>query len=91
MLLLAAAGALIATTMSGGGVAPPVQPEAARPEIGAPAPADRLHVISRPGLYGVAHPAAGMQYAVVGDSLVRIDADTKVVRAIIRGGVHPID
>ena len=70
---------------------PPAMPAAMWRWWSDPAPADRLHVISRPGLYGVAHPAAGMQYAVVGDSLVRIDADTKVVRAIIRGGVHPID
>lgn len=91
MLVLAATGAVTATAMFGDVTVPAVQVDPIRPEIGSIARAGDLHVIRRPGLYGVSVPAAGMQYAVIGDSLVRIDAESHVIRAIIRNGVRPID
>lgn len=77
--------------MSGGETLTQARSVPVRPEIGEPVAPESLHVIDRPGLYGVSEPKPGMEYAVVGNSLVRIDAATSTVRSIIRGGVRPLD
>lgn len=77
--------------MLGSEPVPRPQPAPIRLQIGEPVAADSIHLIERPGLYGVADPAPGMRYAVVGSSLVRIDAATNVVRSIVRGSVRPLD
>lgn len=91
LILAAAVGA--AATAALWGQPPPHEaaPPPFRPEIGTEVPPERLHLVKRPGLYGISDPAPGMQYAVVGSSLVRIEAGTAIVRSIIRGGVRPVD
>lgn len=70
----------------------PVHAAAQRPVVvvGAAAPPD-AHIIERPGLYGLGTEPANSRYAIVGASLVRIDAATRVVRAVIRPQVRPLD
>lgn len=90
-IFAAAIAAVAATSMFGGGTEPVALAVPAKPEIGAPVPADIMHVVTRPGLYGISDPAPGMQYAVVGDSLVRVEVETGTVRSIIRSNVRPVD
>lgn len=52
--------------------------------VGQPAPADKLHIVTEPGRYGLGPELPGSHYAVVGDQLIRIDAKTNVVQSIIR-------
>lgn len=92
LLILAAATGFVAVAAAlNGEPARAPQPAPVRPEVGAPAAPGTLHLVRRPGLYGVSHPAPGTQYAIVGTSLVRIDTATHVVRSVIRGGVRPVD
>lgn len=91
LILAVAACAVAATTMSGSEPAAEAEPTVIRPQIGEAVSPDVIHLIERPGLYGVSDPAPGTQYAVIGSSLVRLDAATYVVRSIIRGGVQPVD
>lgn len=90
-LILAAAGAVAATAMLAREPEAAPQPRTVLPQIGVPADEASVHLIDRPGLYGVSDPAPGMRYAVIGSSLVRIEPDTNIVRAVIRGGVRPLD
>lgn len=53
-------------------------------EIGQTVPADKLHIVTEPGRYGLGPELPGSHYAVVGNQLVRIDAKTGVVQSIIR-------
>lgn len=91
LVLAAAACAVAATAISGTQDATEAQPAPVRPRIGEPVAPESLHLVRRPGLYGVSDPAPGMRYAVVGSSLVRIEEATNVVRSIVRGSVRPID
>lgn len=90
---IAAAGMIalaIATTMR---AEAPGEAPAGRPlpvEVGMEAPG-QIHLIERPGLYGLGPEPQGSRYAVVGSSLVRLDSTSTVVRAVIRGGVRPLD
>ena len=45
---------------------------------------DRAHVVTRPGLYGLAVPPPGQRYAVVDGRLVRIDEDSARILSIVR-------
>lgn len=45
---------------------------------------DRVHVISRPGLYGLGSAPAGQRYAIVNGRLVRVDRDTGRILSILR-------
>ena len=51
----------------------------------------QLHVISRPGLYGLTHGAPGDRFGVVEGLLVRFDPATMRLKSIIRAGVTPVD
>lgn len=51
----------------------------------------RLHVITRPGLYGLNRTAPGDRFGVVEGLLVRFDPTTMRLKSIIRAGVTPID
>lgn len=53
--------------------------------------ADPMHMVERPGLYGLAMPPDGSRYAIVGNNLVRIDVRTGRIQAVIRAGVRPIN
>ena len=46
---------------------------------------DDVHVIRKPGLYGLAQAPEGQRYAIVDGRLVRIDAGTAKVLSVIRG------
>lgn len=52
---------------------------------------ERLHVITRPGLYGLSGNAAGDRYGIVDGMLVRYDAQEMRLKSIIRTGVTPAD
>ncbi|MDS9468673.1 hypothetical protein RGQ15_13990 [Paracoccus sp. MBLB3053] len=52
--------------------------------IGAPVGTDRLHHITRPGLYGISAPPAGSTYGVIDGYLIRYDPQTMQVQSIIR-------
>lgn len=52
--------------------------------VGAFANPERLHVISRPGLYGIGDPPAGSGYGVLDGRLIRYDLRTGMVQAVIR-------
>lgn len=63
--------------------------QAARATQPAPGMGDRLdlrtvHVVTMPGLYGLATPPPGHVYAVVDGWLVRLDANTGVLRSRVR-------
>ena len=51
----------------------------------------RLHVITRPGLYGLNRTAPGDRFGIVEGLLVRFDPVTMRLKSIIRAGVTPID
>lgn len=51
----------------------------------------QLHVISRPGLYGLNRTAPGDRFGIVEGLLVRFDPATMRLKSIIRAGVTPID
>lgn len=45
---------------------------------------DRIHVVRKPGLYGLAEAPSGQRYAIVDGRLVRIDSNTAKVLSVIR-------
>lgn len=52
---------------------------------------DQFHLVSRPGRYGLGPARPGNNYAVVQGRLVRIDEQTKEVKAIIRSVAKILD
>ena len=88
-LVLAALGAVVATAMLGSESEPPMRPAPVRPQVGVAVPSESIHLIERPGLYGVSDPAPGMRYAVVGSSLVRGEAAANRGISDLRGSVRP--
>lgn len=53
-------------------------------KIGARVDPQELHVVTRPGLYGVGHPPRGNSYGVVNGRLIRFNPDTMQVLSVIR-------
>ncbi|WBU59459.1 hypothetical protein [Paracoccus albus] len=53
-------------------------------EIGEVIPAENLQIVKEPGRYGLGPGLPGSHYAVVGDLLIRINAETGAVQSIIR-------
>lgn len=51
----------------------------------------RLHVITRPGLYGLTRGRPGDRFGIVEGLLVRFDPATMRLKSIIRAGVTPVD
>ena len=51
----------------------------------------RLHVITRPGLYGLTRGTPGDRFGIVEGLLVRFDPATMRLKSIIRAGVTPVD
>ena len=45
---------------------------------------DDVHVITRPGLYGLSEPPKGQRYAIVDGRLVRVDRESSKILSIIR-------
>lgn len=45
---------------------------------------NRVHIVSRPGLYGLGAAPAGQRYAIVDGRLVRVDDDTGRILSILR-------
>ena len=43
-----------------------------------------VHIVTRPGLYGLGDPPSGQRYAVVDGRLVRVDRDTGRILSILR-------
>lgn len=51
--------------------------------VGDTVPLDRIHIVTRPGAYGLSDPQQGDSYAIVSGQLVRIDsASGKVLSAL---------
>lgn len=53
-------------------------------QIGEVVSPERLHIISRPGRYGLGPEIPGSDYAIVGNLLIRVNAETRQVQSIIR-------
>ncbi|MDF3605595.1 hypothetical protein PE067_05205 [Paracoccus sp. DMF-8] len=53
-------------------------------KIGARVDPQELHVVTRPGLYGMGHPPRGNSYGVVNGRLIRFDPDTMQLLSVIR-------
>ncbi|WP_167626654.1 RcnB family protein [Paracoccus luteus] len=45
---------------------------------------NHVHVVTRPGLYGLTEPPRGQRYAIVDGRLVRVDSGTARILSIIR-------
>lgn len=45
---------------------------------------DDVHVITRPGLYGLGVPPSGQRYAIVDGRLVRVDRETGRILSVVR-------
>lgn len=45
---------------------------------------DHVHIVTRPGLYGLSEPPNGQRYAIVDGRLVRVDSQTSKILSIIR-------
>lgn len=90
LTVAAVAGAISLASLSIGseGAPPSTLPPAL--EIGSVVAPQSMHMVTRPGLYGLGDPPAGTEYAVVQGSLVRIDPVSRVIRGIIRP-VAPAD
>ncbi|MRX49057.1 hypothetical protein GI374_01110 [Paracoccus sp. S-4012] len=89
---LAIALAALASTLAGSEPEQVARPLVPRPiAVGAIAPAAETHLIERPGLYGLGPQPVHGRYAIVSDSLVRLDPATMMVRSVIRRQVHPVD
>lgn len=52
--------------------------------IGDVVPPDRMHLVTRPGTYGLSNPPAGNGYAIVSGYLVRIDISTGKILSALR-------
>ncbi|MFN3524901.1 MAG: hypothetical protein ACK4YU_02325 [Paracoccus sp. (in: a-proteobacteria)] len=53
--------------------------------VGDIAPRDQMHLVTRPGAYGLSDPPGTDRYAIVGGQLVRIDgASGKILSALRR-------
>lgn len=60
-------------------------------QVGQAVDAQRVHLIERPGLYGLGPQPSNSQYAVVNSTLVRIDPAQMIVQSVIRPSVQPLD
>lgn len=54
------------------------------PKVGRTVDGNRLHRVSRPGLYGMSQPPAGSAYGIVDDRLIRFDPESGRILSIIR-------
>ena len=63
-----------------------VPPGQARKALGAGSVIDwdDVHVVTRPGLYGLSEPPTGQRYVIVDGRLVRVDSRTSKILSIIR-------
>ncbi|RNF33401.1 hypothetical protein [Paracoccus methylarcula] len=65
--------------------------EAASFDVGDRLPADQVHVITKPGLYGLGPEPANSKYAVAHGKLIRIDPETGKVLSILRSQTEILD
>lgn len=61
----------------------------AMPSIGEIAPADRVMLIQRPGLYGLGEPPEGDAYAILDGQIVRVGQDDGRLRSVLRPMPNP--
>lgn len=59
--------------------------------VGDTVTAEHVHLISRPGLYGLATPPQGQRYAVMEGQIVRVQTDTLQVRSVLRSAPRILD
>ncbi|TWI36997.1 hypothetical protein IQ24_00787 [Paracoccus sulfuroxidans] len=52
--------------------------------VGEALPPGKIHVITRPGLYGMGEPPRGSRYGIVNGRLIRFDPGTSRVLSVIR-------
>lgn len=52
--------------------------------VGATIETGHLHVVTRPGLYGIGAAPRGSAYGIVDERLVRFDPDTMQIQSVIR-------
>lgn len=63
----------------------PVETEtSAQFKVGARVDPDRLHIVTRPGLYGMGRPPPGNRYGILNGRLIRFDPETMHVLSVIR-------
>ncbi|MFO1139910.1 MAG: hypothetical protein U1E41_12640 [Paracoccus sp. (in: a-proteobacteria)] len=89
VLCIATALGSVAVADQGGQAAPAGASAAARSgnggvRVGQSVQADKLHRITRPGLYGMSEPPGGSAYGVVDGRLIRYDPKDGRVLSIIR-------
>lgn len=63
---------------------PPGQAKKAGVQVGKIYDGSVIHIVTKPGLYGLGPLVPGSRYAVIGNQLVRIDPQTNKVLSIIR-------
>lgn len=93
------AAAIIMVASTGGGMIYVPQalaagtPDAETSEFGAGdvLPAEEVHIISKPGLYGLGPEPAGSKYAIAHGMLIRIDPKTGKVLSILRSQSTVLD
>lgn len=90
---------MIVTSLAAGGVVYAQQEETTDvPEVesgefgvGDALPAEDIHVISKPGLYGLGPEPANSKYAIAHDKLIRIDPESGKVLSILRSQAQILD
>ena len=61
------------------------------PEIGTSVDRGSLHLITRPGRYGLAHPPGGSRYAVLDGQIVRVSVSDGQLLSILRRAERILD
>lgn len=67
------------------------QDEAAGFDVGDTLPADQIHIVTKPGLYGLGPEPPESKYAVAHGKLIRIDPKTGQVLSILRNQAKILD
>ncbi|UXU74889.1 MULTISPECIES: hypothetical protein [unclassified Paracoccus (in: a-proteobacteria)] len=84
LILLIAQPATLGQAGSHGSADPDTAAIAAPLRIGERLDAQRLHKVTRPGLYGMSHPPPGSRYGIIDGRLIRYDPESETVLSIIR-------
>lgn len=67
------------------------QDEAAGFDVGDTLPSDQIHIVTKPGLYGLGPEPPDSKYAVAHGKLIRIDPKTGQVLSILRSQAEILD
>lgn len=60
-------------------------------DVGDTLPPDQVHIVTKPGLYGLGPEPANSKYAVAHGKLIRIDPETGQVLSILRSQTEILD